>query len=66
MSQDDINRGGESLLKAIDNLHEEDRVFYWRLVYQDKQWNTELVREINRLMVDADGKNRDSRYRRLT
>jgi hypothetical protein len=63
MSQEKIDRDGGSLLKAIDKLHEEDRVFYWRLVYQDKKFAAELRGQINYLLsqVDADGKSRDSR-----
>jgi hypothetical protein len=53
MNQENIDQAGGSLLKAIDGLHRDDCVFYWRMVYQDKRFNAELVREINLLMVDA-------------
>jgi hypothetical protein len=50
MSPENIDQNEGSLLEAIDQLHKEDRCFYWRLVYQEKRFNAELAREINYLL----------------
>jgi len=50
MSPENIDQNEGSLLEAINHLHKEDRCFYWRLVYQEKRFNAELVREINYLL----------------
>jgi len=63
MSRENIDQNEGSLLEAIDRLHKEDRCFYRRLVYQEKRFNVELVREINYLLKTHYEKNENLRSR---